>query len=94
MDATEQGIFKMSPDVEKKVDRVFQMKNSWKIDADSLKVLTRGPLLNADGTAILVRSHGMFASFINWIDNSPPKKAIGFLVFVWLVADRVSGLFG
>lgn len=92
--ATEQGIFRMSPDIERKVDRVFQLKNSWAIDPDALKVLNRGPLLNAEGTTILVNSHGRFASFVNWIDHSPPKKAIGFVVFVWLIADRIAGLFG
>lgn len=79
-DATDRGNFKISPKLEKKVDRVFQLKNSWEIHPDSLGVLKQGPLLNAEGTEILVPAHGSVASFVNWVDESPLRKVIGFIL--------------
>jgi len=90
--ATNRGDFKISPNLEKKVDRVFQLQNSWTIHSNSLKVLSRGPLLNVDGTAILVPAHGSFASIINWLDESPLRKIIGFFLPLILLALKIFGI--
>ena len=90
---TERGDFKISPKLEKKIDRVFQMQHSWEIHPDSLKVLTRGPLLNADGTEVLVPAHGVIASFVNWVDGSPLIKVIGFVLSFLVILGNIFGIY-
>lgn len=84
--ATDRCNFKISPKLDNKIDRVYQMQHSWRIHPDSLKVLRRGPLLNADGTEILVPAHGVIASFVNWIDESPLRKVIGFILPLFIIS--------
>ena len=90
--ATDRGNFKISQSLEHKVDRVFQLQKSWKVHPDSLKVLKLGPLLNADGTEILVPAHGTFASFVNWLDESSVRKIIGFFLPFAIVAGKLFGI--
>ncbi len=92
-DATTRGNFKLSPKLEKKIHRVFQMKNLWKIHPNSLKVLKHGPLLNEDVTEILVPVHGAVASFVNWIDESPVRKIIGFILPFVMIAGKILGIY-
>lgn len=87
------GNFKASKAVRTKVDTVFQLKNGWTIRPDSLKALTRGPLLSEDGTEILVPAHGRFTSFALWIDGSPVLKFIGAILMLVGLAQLVLGLF-
>ncbi|MFT5425398.1 MAG: hypothetical protein ACI9ZT_000324 [Gammaproteobacteria bacterium] len=91
--ATDRGNFKISPKLENKIDRVFQLQHSWGIHPDSLKVLKHGPLLNADGTEILVPAHGAIASCVNWIDESPFRKVIGFILPFLAIAGKVFGIY-
>ncbi len=76
------GNFKMAKAVEKKVARVFQLKDGWTICEDSITALTRGPLLSADGNRILVKSYGRITGFIRWIEGSPLLSLITFIVIV------------
>jgi len=74
--AIEHGNIRIAPELEKKVDHVFQLKNGWTIERDSLRALTRGPLLNEDGTQILVPSHGILTSAVLWIERWPLYRAL------------------
>ena len=86
-DGIHHGNFKISPEVEKKVRHIFQLKPGCSIDAKSAKALTRGPLLDPEGTEILVPPHGAGTRFLLWIDQSPAYKLIGFIL-------AVAGLWG
>lgn len=72
----EHANFRIAPELEKKVDRVFQLKNGWSVNRGSLRALTRGPLLNEEGTKILVPAHGTLTSVVLWIEQQPLYRAL------------------
>lgn len=65
------GNFKMSDEVKQQLDLVFQLKDGWTVKRSSLKALTRGPLLNSDGTTILVHSKSWTIAFLLWLEGTP-----------------------
>lgn len=73
------GNFKSTDAIKKQIDTVFQMKEAWSIRNDSLRALTRGPLLNPDGTKILVPSHGLLTAAVLWIEGTPLYRLIAIL---------------
>lgn len=81
------GNFKSTDEIKNKIDTVLQMKEAWSIRDDSLRALTRGPLLNPDGTKILVPSHGLLTAAVLWIEGRPLYRFIAILAtLIGLVA--------
>ena len=68
-DAMTHGNFKATDEIRKKVQTVFQMQEGWSINPNSTRALMRGPLLNSEGTMIIVPVHGKFVSLMTMLEE-------------------------
>ena len=59
----------LSPELERKVPRIYQLQGSWTIRDTDLRFLRRGPLISEDGTRVIVPDHGRLAAFFIWIER-------------------------
>lgn len=61
------GGFKLSSSLQRKLPRMFQLKNGWTIRESDLKYLKRGPLVSEDGERVIIPSYGWFLGSIIWL---------------------------
>ena len=81
------GSMRATDEVKKKVPTVFQLEEGWRIESESAKALILGPLLNAEGSEIIVPAHGKVISFFilleQWRIVRFAQQLVALILAIW-----------